>query len=151
MTDGDIHDDLIKFITNLAERARSAKSEGRKSSIKDVFKSMEETGLSKHIKSVSLRGEERAPLTQPGIYNALPWPQPEGTFDSDGPLGPGPCLFKINDVEFRVTMTEHVGLDTGRHRFRVECLTCNTLIHKATTSASIRVGEHMLEKHAVET
>jgi len=48
----------------------------------------------------------------------------------------------VGDHAFRVVATRHVGCDTGRRRYRVECLTCSVVVHDATTGP-----EHMTRRH----
>jgi hypothetical protein len=44
---------------------------------------------------------------------------------------------------FRVVATEHVGCDTGRRRYRVECLTCEIIVHEATTGPLYQARGHL--------
>lgn len=44
---------------------------------------------------------------------------------------------------FRVVATEHVGCDTGRRRYRVECLTCEIVVHGATTGPLYQARYHL--------
>lgn len=44
----------------------------------------------------------------------------------------------------RVTATSHLGCDTGRRRYRVECLTCGTIVHEATTGAYPNMQSHVV-------
>ncbi len=44
---------------------------------------------------------------------------------------------------FRITATEHAGFDTGRRRYRVECLTCKTVVHPATTGPLHQTRYHL--------
>lgn len=46
----------------------------------------------------------------------------------------------------RVTATRELGCDTGRRRYRVECLTCNEVVHEATTGAHWNMGFHIREQ-----
>lgn len=39
--------------------------------------------------------------------------------------------------------TGDIGFDSGRPRFKVECLTCNTVLHENTTGPSARIDSHM--------
>ena len=45
---------------------------------------------------------------------------------------------------FAVTPTEHYGIHTGRQRFRVECETCGSTEHEATTGPVERIRRHLM-------
>lgn len=50
----------------------------------------------------------------------------------------------MNSTHFMlVCPTSLTGIDSGRVRYRVECLTCGVICHEATTAPHIRVQEHM--------
>lgn len=44
---------------------------------------------------------------------------------------------------FRVTATYELGCDTGRRRYRVECLSCSVVVHEATTGPIQNVDFHL--------
>ena len=44
---------------------------------------------------------------------------------------------------FRVTATAQLGVDTGRRRYRVECLSCGEVVHEATTGAHANIRFHL--------
>jgi len=44
---------------------------------------------------------------------------------------------------FRVVATEHVGCDTGRRRYRLECLTCEIIVHEMTTGPLWMARSHL--------
>ena len=44
---------------------------------------------------------------------------------------------------FRVTATKHLGCDSGRRRYRVECVTCNAVEHEATTGPQSMMRYHV--------
>lgn len=44
---------------------------------------------------------------------------------------------------FASTPTGDVGFDSGRPRFKVECLTCKEILHENTTGPSARIESHM--------
>ena len=46
---------------------------------------------------------------------------------------------------FRITVTPQLGRNTGRRRYRVECVTCNAVVHEATTGPRWNVGFHVRE------
>ena len=43
---------------------------------------------------------------------------------------------------YRIEGTQHRDIDTGRRRYRVECLECHKLLHEATTGPHCRCKEH---------
>jgi hypothetical protein len=86
-------------------------------------------------------------LTKAEIRWALPWPQPESIYDLDGPDTDKPVEFNVNGARIRVVRTGDVAVDTFRDRFKVECLTCDMVLHASTTSATIRVEDHILMAH----
>lgn len=45
--------------------------------------------------------------------------------------------------DIRITPTTLFGVDSGRRRYRVECHTCQVVVHEATTGPDIRVKEHL--------
>lgn len=52
--------------------------------------------------------------------------------------------FTIRDGHiFASTPTGDVGIDSGRPRFKVECLTCNECLHENTTGPSLRIESHI--------
>lgn len=65
------------------------------------------------------------------------------------PLGECQVVIKLQRVkpscEFRVTPTLEVGFHTGRRRYKVECVTCEVMLHEATTGPSERIEQHMRE------
>lgn len=46
---------------------------------------------------------------------------------------------------FRITATDRLGCDTGRRRYAVVCVTCNEVVHEATTGPCQMVGRHVRE------
>lgn len=44
---------------------------------------------------------------------------------------------------FHVTRTNFLGCSTGRFRYRVRCVTCNNLLHHATTGPDSLMGGHL--------
>jgi len=80
----------------------------------------------------------------------FPWPKPISHYDSDGPRGgPGdkPTQIDIGGVRFLVHPTGDEGCDTGRHRYKVQCLECTKILHENTTGPSTRILAHMREAH----
>ena len=51
--------------------------------------------------------------------------------------------FVRDDHHLRVTATSKLGCDTGRRRYRVECLSCGEVVHEATTGAHWNIGFHI--------
>lgn len=82
----------------------------------------------------------------------LPWEKPAGPnshYSDDGP-----CIsvtFKISDVRMRVGPTNLLAPSTLRTRFKVECLTCDEVVHRGTTGATVRVESHLKHVHGIET
>ena len=52
--------------------------------------------------------------------------------------------FAVEGHHMRVTGTSALGCDTGRRRYRVECLTCGELLHEATTGAYANMERHIV-------
>lgn len=46
---------------------------------------------------------------------------------------------------FRIRATSELGCDTGRRRYRVECVTCSVLVHEATTGPQCMAEYHVRE------
>jgi hypothetical protein len=51
--------------------------------------------------------------------------------------------FAIEDHHMRVTATNELGCDTGRRRYRVECLSCGEVVHAATTGPQWNMKHHL--------
>jgi hypothetical protein len=52
--------------------------------------------------------------------------------------------FTIRDGHiFASTPTGDFGIDSGRPRFKVECLTCKACLHENTTGPSARIESHL--------
>jgi len=49
----------------------------------------------------------------------------------------------FNGHRFRISATRESGLHTGRRRCRVECQTCEEVVHEATTGPGERIMEHL--------
>lgn len=47
--------------------------------------------------------------------------------------------------EFKVTPTNAIGIHSGRRRHRVECVTCQAVVHEATTGPSQMIERHLRE------
>jgi hypothetical protein len=45
-----------------------------------------------------------------------------------------------------ITATDKVGINSGRTRYRVECRTCDVVVHSATTGPEIRQRQHLEER-----
>jgi hypothetical protein len=54
--------------------------------------------------------------------------------------------YEIDAHLLRVTATAQVGWNTGRRRYRVECLTCGEVVHVATTGPHWNMRDHVREK-----
>ncbi len=61
--------------------------------------------------------------------------------------------FALDGHHLRVTATSDLGCDTGRRRYRVECLSCREVVHPATTGAHWNMSFHVrdAERRAAET
>lgn len=70
----------------------------------------------------------------------------KGPFDDDMPelreVGESRD-FMLDGHQLRVTATREVGCDSGRRRYRVECLTCNEVVHDATTGPRWNLERHL--------
>lgn len=51
--------------------------------------------------------------------------------------------YAIDGHHLRVMTTGELGCDTGRRRYRVECLTCGEVVHEATTGAHANMKSHV--------
>lgn len=83
---------------------------------------------------------------------AYPWkrptPGPYSHYETDGPTER--VRFKPwGDVEIEVTPTAKTGLHSGRTRFHVLCVTCNEVIHEATTGPSSMTESHLAHAHGM--
>jgi len=78
----------------------------------------------------------------------LPWKEPTGPCSYLIDDGPAEAIeFEVLGVKFEVKPTEHRGCDTGRVRYFVKCLTCNEVLHEATTGPRPNIEGHMEEAH----
>lgn len=68
-----------------------------------------------------------------------------GVFEDDLPdLREGESRdYAIGAHHLRVTTTHVLGVDTGRRRYRVECLTCDEVVHEETTGAHSNMKYHV--------
>jgi hypothetical protein len=71
----------------------------------------------------------------------IPWRQPTSFYDNDGPAGE--TTFTVGEHSFRVAPTGAKAFDTGRSRYLVCCESCELTLHKSTTSATIRIEDHL--------
>lgn len=78
----------------------------------------------------------------------FPWPRPSSHFDSDGPTQT--TVVHLPGADYSVEPTGDTGVDSGRDRFRVECLTCETVLHANTTGPSVRIRQHQRDRHLAE-
>lgn len=71
-----------------------------------------------------------------------------GPYDDDVPeLREGEARdYMVEDHHLRVTATAELGIDSGRRRYRVECLTCGEIVHEATTGAYWNMQKHAEDK-----
>src|SRR5262245_46962030 len=68
----------------------------------------------------------------------------KSVFDDDVPdLRVGESRdYAVDGHHLRVTATGELGCDSGRRRYRVECLTCDEVVHEATTGAHWNMRHH---------
>jgi hypothetical protein len=52
-------------------------------------------------------------------------------------------VLTLDEHTFRVEATAHVGCDTGRRRYRLECLTCEIVVHEMTTGPLSAIQSHL--------
>lgn len=84
----------------------------------------------------------------------LPWKQPREPehrpyspheLETDGPERF--IEFIAAGARMSVTPTRETGLNSGRRRFQIRCITCDLTVHKATTGTTENVGRHLFEVH----
>lgn len=74
----------------------------------------------------------------------LPWEEPKGKYGyliDDGPAED--MEFEVLGVKFEVKRTEHVAVHSGRTRYFVRCVTCDEILHEATTGPRPNIENHM--------
>ena len=81
------------------------------------------------------------------IQQQFPWDQPTSIFGNDGP--DEDVEFEISGVSLKVETTDALAPSTFRDRYKVTCVTCNEILHEATTSATIRCEDHLREAHGL--
>lgn len=79
----------------------------------------------------------------PPLSAVIPWPKPDSIYEDDGPKEE--IEFNYHGHRFRVTPTSETGIHTGRTRYHVKCLTCEELIHEATTGPRPMCEQHVKE------
>lgn len=74
----------------------------------------------------------------------FPWPEPAGSAYAD--TGPGEVVveFEHGGHKFRVSPTGLDGFNSGRRRYKSECLTCGMVLHGASTSAYSWIRIHLV-------
>jgi dCMP deaminase len=75
----------------------------------------------------------------------FPWKKADNVYSDDGPKQI--VTFIAAGAQMRVEPTSRYGRDTGRTRFKVECMTCAKVLHPGTTSASSMVAGHLERQH----
>jgi hypothetical protein len=73
------------------------------------------------------------------VRAALGWPVPATVYESNGE----PCTPTLRGHTFGVSATDKTGRDSGRRRWRVECKTCDVVLHEATTGAATQMAYHL--------
>jgi hypothetical protein len=81
--------------------------------------------------------------------DVFPWTEPDSIYGSDGPLEEDSVEFTVNDVTMRVEDAHVLAPNTMRDRYRVTCVTCDKLIHRATTGSTTRCVDHLKEEHGI--
>ena len=76
------------------------------------------------------------------LMGSLPWDGSDSIWKDDGPGGE--LEFELEGIKFKITPVGSASM-TCRTLYRVECLSCGELQHHGTTSATIRVVEHLME------
>lgn len=71
----------------------------------------------------------------------FPGPMTHGMYENDGP--DVTAEFELDGCKFRVTPTGDTGIDSGRKRYRSECLTHAVVMHENTTGGWGRCQEHL--------
>ena len=78
-------------------------------------------------------------MTKQALRALLPWKAPEGWMDDDG----ADCDVDIDGHRFVVRDSGGAGMDSGRTRWRVSCLTCGEMVHTGSTSATAQIHMHL--------
>lgn len=77
----------------------------------------------------------------------LPWDKPDTIWASDGPAIA--TEFTVRGVTMKVAGTGDTAIHSGRNRYRVECVTCEEVVHPNTTGATTRCEDHLREAHGI--
>lgn len=77
----------------------------------------------------------------------LPWTKSESCYCNDGPSEN--VEFEALEIRMSVQIINSTGFATGRAHYRIGCITCDLLLHEATTSATIRCQKHLRVFHAI--
>jgi hypothetical protein len=80
--------------------------------------------------------------------NRFPWKEAKGVYANAGPKER--VVFAIGTITFVVAPTDERGRDTGRTRYKVDCVECDRVLHSATTGPSSHVEGHMKETHGMK-
>lgn len=74
----------------------------------------------------------------------IPWEEPKGEYAAYMTDGPDKDIqFKHDGHVFKVEHTIDVGFDTGRNKYKVECLSCNKVLHENTTGPRAYIELHL--------
>lgn len=64
--------------------------------------------------------------------------------DEDPKMKPGDIkTILVGKHQIRITATDKTGFTSGRRLYRVECVTCNILVHPGSTSAKHQIDAHL--------
>jgi len=80
-----------------------------------------------------------------GAVKTLPWKKPASVYESDGPTHR--MAFNIHGAFIQVDPLDERGINSGRMRYRVDCLTCKRVLHEATTGPSSWIRGHLHDEH----
>lgn len=81
------------------------------------------------------------------LLTALPWEEPDSHYGDDGPHYAKEIEFVIAGARMRVSATDMIAPSTMRTRYKVECLTCEAVLHRGTTGATDRCTSHLKDDH----
>jgi hypothetical protein len=77
----------------------------------------------------------------------FPWKKLTSVYADAGPEHR--VIFAIEGFVFIVAPVDMLGRDTGRRRYKVDCVECDCVLHEATTGPSSHIEGHMKEKHGL--
>lgn len=72
----------------------------------------------------------------------VPWPAPQSVYHNDG----ADCDVMFGRHRFVIRRSGDSGINTGRTRWTVSCMTCGDLIHPGSTSARAQIRAHLFDE-----